>query len=231
MTGLARRTLAALALASGLALGGCAYDDGYGYGGVSVGTGYYGGYGGGYYDPYWGPANYPGGYGWYDGFYYPGNGYYVYDRGGRRHRWSDGQRRYWEGRRGREWRDRGRNWDRDGRPDWRGNDGRPGNWARPRPGDGRDRNGWRGNDGDRGNWARPRPQQPDGRGEWRGQGRGEWRGGQGREMTRPVPQRQPGVEQARPQRDWGARPSPRPQVDRQMRSGNGRGPAPWVRPD
>jgi len=36
------RFLAALGLAGALALGGCAYDDGY-YGGMSVGTGYYGG--------------------------------------------------------------------------------------------------------------------------------------------------------------------------------------------
>ena len=47
MTRTGSRFLAALGLASAMALGGCAYDDGYGYGGVSVGTGYYGG--GGYY--------------------------------------------------------------------------------------------------------------------------------------------------------------------------------------
>lgn len=79
-------------LLSALSLGGCAYDDGYGYGGVSVGTGYAGDY-------------YPGGYygsgygGWYNDYYYPGTGYYVFDRGGRRHRWNDGQRSYWETRR------------------------------------------------------------------------------------------------------------------------------------
>ncbi|MET0180880.1 MAG: hypothetical protein ABW194_10430, partial [Novosphingobium sp.] len=49
-------------------------------------------------------------YGWYDGFYYPGTGYYIYDNGGRRHRWSDGHRRYWEGRRG----------GRDARANWSG---------------------------------------------------------------------------------------------------------------
>jgi hypothetical protein len=38
------------------------------------------------YSPYWG---------WYDGFYYPGTGYYVYDRYRRPHRWSDAHRRYW----------------------------------------------------------------------------------------------------------------------------------------
>jgi hypothetical protein len=91
-----------LALASTLALGGC-YDDGYGYGGISVGTGYYGdGYYGGYggYDDYYaGGYGYPS-YGWYNGFYYPGNGFYIYDRGGTRYRWNDNARRYWEGRRG-----------------------------------------------------------------------------------------------------------------------------------
>ena len=92
-----RRLLAAIGLAGSLALGGCAYDDGY-YGGVSVGSGYYGG---GYYDDYWGPGYYRPGYygGWYDGYYYPGSGYYVYNRSGHRQRWNDGQRRYWEGRR------------------------------------------------------------------------------------------------------------------------------------
>ena len=100
------RTLV-IALAAGLGLAGCTYNDGYGYGGVEVGygtgryyddgyydAGYYGGgYGGGYYG-----AAYPS-FGWFGGFYYPGNGIYVYDRGGRRHRWNDNQRRYWEGRR------------------------------------------------------------------------------------------------------------------------------------
>jgi len=36
------------------------------------------------------------GYGWYDGYYYPGSGYYVYDQHRNAHRWSDAQRRYWE---------------------------------------------------------------------------------------------------------------------------------------
>ena len=53
MTGTAKRFLAAMGLAGALALGGCAYDDGYGYGGVSVGTGYYGG---GYYAPFYSPG-------------------------------------------------------------------------------------------------------------------------------------------------------------------------------
>jgi hypothetical protein len=85
-------------LAGTVVLGGCATDRGYGYGGLSVGTGYYDG---GYYDPYYGSAAYGGGYysGWYNDYYYPGRGYYVYDRRGARHRWNDGQRAYWERRR------------------------------------------------------------------------------------------------------------------------------------
>lgn len=87
---------------------GCMGDD-YGYGGVSMG------YGSGYSYPY---------YGWYDDFYYPGTGYYVYDRGGRRHTWNDGQRRYWEGRRGtrtnRELRENWRDYRGDRRADRRG---------------------------------------------------------------------------------------------------------------
>ena len=66
---------------------------GYGYG-AGYGAGYPGyGYGAGYpgygygYAPYWG---------WYDDFYYPGTGYYVYDSYRRPHRWTDAQRRYWE---------------------------------------------------------------------------------------------------------------------------------------
>ncbi|MBX3594114.1 hypothetical protein [Sphingomonas sp.] len=71
------------------ALGLAACTDGYGYSGVSVGYGS-AGYAGTYGDPYWG---------WYDGYYYPGTGYYVYDNYRRPMRWSDGQRRYWEQRR------------------------------------------------------------------------------------------------------------------------------------
>lgn len=98
------------AFASILALGGC--TEGYGYGGVNVGYG--SGY---YYDDYpYGPYA-P--YGWYDDYYYPGNGYWLYDRGGARHRWSDRQRRYWEQRR-----EHGGKWDgpatRPWRPEMRG---------------------------------------------------------------------------------------------------------------
>lgn len=90
---------AAVVLAAGIGLGGCATYSPFGYGSgvsVSLGSGYdpyydrysrYGyGYGAGYGSPYWG---------WNDGYYYPGTGYYVYDRFGRPYYWSDAQRFYW----------------------------------------------------------------------------------------------------------------------------------------
>lgn len=78
-------------LAAATTLTGCTMLGG--YGGLSVG------YGDGYYDDYYDGGYYDSYYGWYDDFYYPGTGYYVYDRGGKRHGWSDAQRRYWEARR------------------------------------------------------------------------------------------------------------------------------------
>jgi hypothetical protein len=89
----------AITLAAAVTLGGCtSYYGGYGgygsggYGGLSVGIGT----GGGYYDPYYGGSPY---WGWNDGYYYPGTGYYVYDTYRRPHRWSDSQQRYWSQRR------------------------------------------------------------------------------------------------------------------------------------
>jgi hypothetical protein len=125
---------AALAVAASCGLAACSYDDGYGYGGMSVGygSGYYGSYYDDYYDPYYGGYGYgyPSYYGWYGGYYYPGTGYYVYDRGGHRHRWNDRQRRHWEGRRDRAERDG--SWSRD-----RGGRSGDGNWSGYR----RDRSG------------------------------------------------------------------------------------------
>lgn len=149
------RLLAAMSLVGALAVSGCAYDDGYGYGGVNVGSGYYGS--GGYGSDY-----YAGGYGgWYNDYYYPGSGYYVYDRGGRRHRWNNNQRAYWDARRhdrgdrpgrGQHWDGRG---DHDGRSNngWRGNDRR----------DNDRRDVWRGGNRSDSN-AAPRPARP----EWQG---------------------------------------------------------------
>ena len=89
-----------LLAAGALSLGGCAdyygygggYYGGYGYAGPYVGLGYssgyylpsYGGYGYGY--PY---------FGWYDNFYYPGAGIYVYDTYRRPHVMTTRERAHW----------------------------------------------------------------------------------------------------------------------------------------
>lgn len=101
--------LCALALTAGaaVAVAGCADE---GYGGYGYARPYAGGYYGGpygdpyaydvYYDGYYGYGYGSPWFGWYDDFYYPGVGFYVYDRGGGRYRWNDRQRQYWTGRRG-----------------------------------------------------------------------------------------------------------------------------------
>ena len=83
-------SLVGLALAAGLGTTAC--TDGYGSGGVSVG------YNSGDWDPYYGGFSADPYWGWNGDFYYPGTGYYVYDRQNRRHRWNDSQRGYWQGR-------------------------------------------------------------------------------------------------------------------------------------
>src|SRR4051794_3193334 len=115
-----------LVAAGAMALGGCAYNglglgmgygdpyygNGYGYGspdyggygygrsGLSVGVGYSSGYGGyGYGSPYYGGYGYGSPYyGWYDNYYYPGTGYYVYDSYRRPRAMTTTQRQYWSGR-------------------------------------------------------------------------------------------------------------------------------------
>jgi hypothetical protein len=96
-----------LVAASALALGGCAYGDlglgvgygspyyGYGYGSPYYGAGYYGSpyYGGSYYGLGYGGFGSP--FGWYDNYYYPGTGYYVYDSYRRPHVMTTTQRVYW----------------------------------------------------------------------------------------------------------------------------------------
>lgn len=126
---------ALIAIAAAASVSACA--DGYGYGGLDVGYGT-----AGYHDPYYNPYVaadqydfYASGYqgfgqpywGWYNGYYYPGSGFYVYDRWRRPHRWRDHDRRHWEGRRS-AWRggEVTANW-RDFRRDrreWRGDRGR-----------------------------------------------------------------------------------------------------------
>lgn len=110
-----RIPMISLMAAGALALGGC--TDMYGYDGLGVGLGYgsgYGGYGGyygggysnygyGYNSPYGGyygsSYGYPGYsspyYGWYDNYYYPGTGYYVYDSARNPYPMSTTQRTYW----------------------------------------------------------------------------------------------------------------------------------------
>ena len=110
-----RSTLVLLAATVGM--GGCAYNP-YAGTGVSVGIGnagyydpYYSGYGSqygyGYGSPYgygygYSPYGYGAGYGyspyygWHNGYYYPGTGYYVYDRDRRRRTLTPAERAYWE---------------------------------------------------------------------------------------------------------------------------------------
>lgn len=91
-----------LLAAGALALGGCAYDYGYGYGGYYGDYGYYAGpyYGAGYYGggPYYGYGYGQPYFGWYDDFYYPGVGIYVYDSSRHRRVWNDRERTYWTNR-------------------------------------------------------------------------------------------------------------------------------------
>ncbi|MES2137419.1 MAG: hypothetical protein V4502_10230, partial [Pseudomonadota bacterium] len=97
---------------SAIALGGCAYGglglgvgygngySPYGYYGSGYGSPYYGaGYGYGYGSPYHGGFGYGSPYGWYDNYYYPGTGYYVYDTYRQPHLMTTAQRSYWLSRR------------------------------------------------------------------------------------------------------------------------------------
>ena len=208
----ARLARPALLLAATAALGACSTYGGFGGTSVSVGYG-----NGGYYPYRYSPYSY---YGWYDGYYYPGAGYYIYDSYGRRHRWSDRHRHYWEGRRdGR--RNGGENWDgyrrdRDGRYHDGGRDGNRGDYSRGRDGDGRDwqRRGDRDNRGDRGNWQRRGDGDNRGdRGNWqrRGNGGGETAGARqsAPPVARPQPQRSDTPRATRPEARGG-----RPSVDR-----------------
>lgn len=162
---------------------GYAYDDGYGYDCYDASD-----YGSGF-------INIGFGGGWYDDYYYPGYGTWMFDRYRNRYPLRDQYLNYWGGRRA--W------WKHHGSRG-HGHPGRPGGWNRGdgdgRPGDGRPGRpgGW--NRGDRDNDG-PRGTRP-------GRGRGD-----GATATPPVnanPER-PG----RPGRpDWGtARPRPVPQGD------------------
>jgi hypothetical protein len=97
----ARARTALLAIVGSVAIAGCSY--GYGGNGLNVGYGnpYYNAYGDGYgaaYGSGYGSAYAGYGSGWYDGYFYPGSGYYVYNRSGVRQRWNGNQQRYWASR-------------------------------------------------------------------------------------------------------------------------------------
>lgn len=186
MASIKKRLAAALAAAGlSIGLGGCMGD--YGYGGVGYASDYYDGYGGGYgYGPSLAYGGYGGGYGgyggWYNDFYYPGAGIYVFDRSGRRSRWNDGQRRYWEGRRGNWQGQRGPGQGQ--RAEWGGRgQGRPGVGRPGRPDGGQGyspRGGWRNGQAvprtqaqANAVFGRPSDYRPSGQGAsngWRGQG-------------------------------------------------------------
>lgn len=236
--------IAALATA-GVALSGCTYDLGLGY--ASDGYGYGGG--SGYYDcdPYspfdnyydcdngYGFSNIGYGGGWYDNYWYPGYGLFLFDNGGRRYAMRDNHRRYWGERRHSWYREnRGRRDDHGGRGRGRGysdNNGLdPIAWperggGRVREGDndrrtrgegrrGRNRD-WQGGD-DNGANAVPMPNPEAVRGDGR-RGRGD---GQGRRF-RPAPpvDEQPGqsAPQARAPEPVAA---PQPRAPRGPRNGD-----------
>ncbi len=177
--------LAALSAVT-LGLSGCVYEAGLGYASDGYGYNDYN------CDPYsrfdsyydcdnsYGFYNIGFGGGWYDSFWYPGHGYYVFDNYGRRFNMHDHHRRYWGDRRQRWYRD---NRDHDGgRGHGRGrhdNDGRRGH-----QGDGDDRSGAVGN----GNWDGRNTNRDDRRG-GRGDGRRGRNNGQGNDaVSQPVPQ-------------------------------------------
>ncbi len=90
-----------------LGLSACMYADG-AYGDGYVNGGYSDGYACDPYDPYdayyscdygYGFANIGFGGGWYDDFFYPGYGLFVFDRIGHRHQMRNNHRRYWAHRR------------------------------------------------------------------------------------------------------------------------------------
>jgi hypothetical protein len=94
-----RSALVILAASAGLA--GCTNLGPYGGVGVGVSSSYggYGNYGYGY-DPYYAGYGYGSAYGynpygWYNGYYYPGSGYWVYDRKKNRRPLTAAERAYW----------------------------------------------------------------------------------------------------------------------------------------
>lgn len=223
--------------AAGTALSGCVYDVGLGY----ASDGFYDDYGcdpyGGY-DSYYDCDNRSGFYnigfggGWYDSYWYPGHGYYLFDNYGRRHAMRDHHRRYWGEKRHHWYREnrekyhdggrhhgRGRGYTDNatpgaiGWPERHGGRARDGEGDRRGRGDGRrGRNDqWRGGDGNGANAVPvPNPDIVQGRGRDRGEGYGRRSRGDG---------------QGRPtwQGNDGASAVPVPQPDQPVMRPGGRG--------
>jgi hypothetical protein len=202
--------LAALATA-GMAVSGCTYDMGLGYASDSYYDDYYdcdpyGGYDS-YYQCDYGHGFYNIGYGggWYDNYWYPGYGFYLFDRYGSRYPMRDNHRRYWGEQRHNWYREnRGRDHD-GGRYQGRGrgytDNATPGTIGWPERNGGRMRDGddnrrgrgdgqgqrhrndqWRGGNGNGANAVpAPNPEivQRPGRGRDPGEGYGRRRGGDG----------------------------------------------------
>lgn len=192
--------IAALGVAT-LGLSACYYDAGIGLGYYDDGYSYYdNGYGCDPYSPFdsYYDCDYRGGFynigyggGWYQDYWYPGYGFYIFDRGGRRYTMYDHHRRYWAGKRHEWYRNHHRRDGHDGRRGWEGrrsyqgsgDNARPDGWHRDgrreeRRGDGRGerRRNWSAN-GSGGAQAVPpvtTPQAPA-----RGDGRQWRRGGDG----------------------------------------------------
>lgn len=123
--------IAALGAAT-MGLSACYYDAGVGLGYYDDGYSYYDdGYGCDPYSPFdrYYDCDYRGGFynigyggGWYQDYWYPGYGFYIFDRGGRRYKMYDHHRRYWGGKRHEWYREHhGR---RDGHDGRRGHDNR-----------------------------------------------------------------------------------------------------------
>ncbi len=158
------KTVLRIAAAAGLGLGltGCVYDGGLGLGYASDNYGYNnsGGYDCDPYSPFdsyyycdfrYGFGNIGYGGGWYNNYYYPGQGFFVFDSYGRRFNMQRDYQRYW-GQRRYEWY-RGRN-NGGGYPRGNGYNGHHGGWSdddRRPPRDNRDydRGDGKGRDNDR----------------------------------------------------------------------------------
>ncbi len=186
---------AALLVAAGASLSGCVYDVGLGFASDgyyddAYGCDPYGGYDA-YYNCDYGQAFSNIGFsgGWYDNYYYPGYGIFLFDTFGRRYPMREQYRRYWGERRHNWYREhRGRDWDRsryngrdrgyndNARSERSASPDRQRGWMRDRDDDRRDgrRNGndqWRGGDG-RGAGGVPLPNADASQGRVRGQNYG-----------------------------------------------------------